>query len=186
VVLHGAGNGLHRRVADRDATTSAWPYALGGATGDRYAGRLSSNLSDPLQRTSPYSRADSPQDDLVDRLFHRAEPGETAASIDFDRSVPTRSNAGRPHRACAARNHHSSQTLSAARVPRAVCTVRMDGTPFCMRKVRVRGIMKRQQLDRGWCRDHNSRLLFPQNSNRHLPFLFHDARVELGLSATEC
>jgi hypothetical protein len=183
----GACNGLHRRVRTADEAASVFARTLGVVTGGPHAIGLGSILKNPLQCNLLQLRAGSPRNQVEGLLPGFAQRDECRDLLTSDRGLRASSNAGRQHHE-QARRHSCSQTLSAVRHRRAAVarTVRMEDRPVCMRRVRVRRTMKRPHLNRAWCRDHNSRFLFPQNSNRYLPFLFHDARVELGLLATEC
>lgn len=185
VKAQGACNGRHRAIGITDESTSGCPSTLGVVTGGPHAAWLGSIPGNPLQHNSLRMRSEQSHTHVEGVFLKRAVGAGAIACPASDRRRCARSDIGRPQ---ARRHHDGNQTLSATRDQRAAVasTVRMDDTPFCMRKVRV-GRMKKRQYDyRPGCRDHNSRLLFPQNSNRYLPFLFLDARVELGRLATEC
>jgi len=161
VDLQGACNGLRGWVRGTDEVTSVSARTMGVVTGGPHATELGSLLDNVLPCPLRHEWAA--------RLPHPG--GHTPA----DRAV------------FGPRRRHTQRAL-AARCRRAAVTdmVRMEDAPKDGRKVPGRRMMKRYHRDHAWCPDHNSRGLSPQDSNRHLPFLFHDARVELGRSATEC
>jgi hypothetical protein len=151
--------------------------------GGPHATGLGSIPTNPQQHNLLRMRAQQAQRPFEGGLpKYAVRTGTIICSVsDRGRCAPPQAQRARPCR-------KSHQTLRASRPQRAAVasTVRMDETPWYMRKVRV-GRMKKRQYDyRPGCRDHISRLLFPQNSDRYLPFLFLDARVELGQLATEC
>ncbi len=179
----GACNGLHRVTGVADDTSSGCPWTLGVVTGGPHAAGLGSIPTNPQQDNLLRMRAQQPQVSLerdLPKYLARTETINSSVS-DGERCAPPQTQRARP---C----HKGHQTLSASRPQRAavVSTVRTDETPWYMRKVRVGRMKKRQYDSRPGCREHNSRLLFPQNSDRYLPFLFLDARVESGQLATEC
>ena len=179
----GACNGLHRVTGVADDTSPGCPWTLGVVTGGPHAAGLGSIPTNPQQDNLLRTRAQQPQVPLerdLPKCLVRTEIINSSVS-DRGRCRPPKTQRARPH-------HQSHQTLPASRPQRAAAasTVRMDETPWYMRKVRVGRMKKRQYDSRPGCREHNSRLLFPQSSDRYLPFLFLDARVELGQLATEC
>lgn len=178
VAWQQAGNGLHRQDGITERIVSGDPCALGVAMGGPPAVGRGSIPTHPPQR--------HPLGPCADRLHrHNPEP-PSVSSPTLERGV--HSTAGRPGRMVIRRQNNSHQSLRAARHrrPAAASTVRMDDAPMGMRQMRVRRTMDRPPCRSAWDHDRYTRFLFPQNRNRHLPFLFHDARVEWGRSATEC
>lgn len=183
MIAQGACNGLHRIKGVTDETPSGCPWTLGVVTGGPHATGRGSILTNLQRHNLLRMYAQQPQRPFDKVLPDSAIRGETifCSVSDRGRCAPPQTPQVRP-------GHKGHQTLPVARPRRAAVasTVRMDETPWYVRKVRV-GRMKKRQYDfRPGCRDHNSRLLFPQNSDRYLPFLFLDARVESGQLATEC
>ena len=62
--------------------------------------------------------------------------------------------------------------------------IRWPNESVCVREVPLRRTKRRQRFNPGRCRDCDLRFSFPQSS-RCLPFLSHDARVEMGRSVTK-
>jgi len=62
--------------------------------------------------------------------------------------------------------------------------IRWPNESICVREVPLRRTKRRQRFNPGRCRDCDLRFSFPQSS-RCLPFLSHDARVEMGRSVTK-
>lgn len=178
VALQQAGNGLHRPDGGTERIVSVFPRTLGVAMGGPPVVGLGSVPGHPPQHNPLRLCADPPRRQNV-------EP-PTASSPTPEWGVHL--IAGRPGRMVVRRRNNSHQSLRAARHrrPAAASTVRMDDAPMGMRQVRVRWTMNRPLCRRAGGHDRYTRFLFPQNRNRHLPFLFHDARVEWGRSATEC
>ena len=179
----GACNGLHEVTGLADRIASGRPWPLGVVLGGPHAAERGSILTNPQQHDLLRIRVQESQSPFEKVLRKYAVRVETIISSVSDRGL-----CAPPQTQRARLRDRSHQTLPASRPQRAAAasTVRMDETPWYMRKVRV-GRMKKRQYDfRPGCRDHISRLLFPQNSDRYLPFLFLDARVEPGQLATEC
>lgn len=172
---HRACNGLQAVARITGEAVAVFPRALGVTADQPHVAGLGSILKHPLRHRSLPLRAQAFQAPIDEISREDPRKNEARCLPGLDRRTQ-------------AQWQNGTQTLSAVRHCRAAIasTVRMEDTPVCMRKVRARRTMKRQHLDRRWCRDHISRFLFPQDSNRYLPFLFHDARVGLGLLATEC
>lgn len=160
VVSQGACNGLREWVRGTDEVVSVSACTMGVVTGGPHATEPGSVLANLHPR--PWRRGWAG--------LSQNPGGQTPAD-----------------RAVVAPRHHDTPQVSAARCRRAG-RIRYAGRTRRRMDVRCQAkrMMKRHQRDRAWCRDRNSRGLSPQDSNRHLPFLFHDARVELGRSATEC
>jgi len=166
VDLLGACNGLRGWVRGADEVVSVPARTMGVVTGGPHATGLGSVLDNLLPRPLRHEWAA--------RLRHPG--GHTPAQY------------GPADRAVVGPRCRHTRGASAARCRRAAVTdtAHMKDTPKDGRNMPGRRMMKRYHRDHAWRRDHNSRRLSPQDSNRHLPFLFHDARVELGRSAMDC
>ena len=62
--------------------------------------------------------------------------------------------------------------------------IRLPNESVCVREVALRRTKRRRRFNPGRCRDYDLRFSFP-HSSRSLPFLSHDARVEMGRSVTK-
>jgi len=169
----GTGNGLRRKVRITDETASVPAYTLGVITGGpRAVGRGS--ISEKPKQDRSLCCAGLPSHPGEPTLSGLSMSDGTAVSPDANRAVRVPSHTDRRH-------NSSTLTRVAAR-----SVARGEGAQCGMRKVRVGRMTKTPHRCRAACRDHNLRGLSPQDSHRYLPFLFHDARVELGRSAMEC
>ncbi len=170
----GTGNGLHRKVRIADETAPAPARILGVVTGGPHAIGRGSISEKPEQDRSLCGCAGLPSHPGEPALPGLSMSDGTGGCPDANRAVRVPSHTDRRH-------NSSTQTRVAAR-----SAARRKGTQCGMRKVRVGRMTKTPHRGRAACRDHNLRGLSPQDSGRYLPFLFHDARVEWGRSATEC
>ena len=155
VDLQGACNGLRGWVRDTGEVASVSARTMGVVTGGPHATELGSVLDNLLPRP--------------------LRPGWAALSQHPGRHTPV--ERGQANQAVVGpRRRHTPGGVG--RRAAVTDTVRMKDAPKDGRKVPGKRMMKSYHRDHAWRRDHNSRGLSPQDSNRHLPFLFHDARVE--------